>query len=103
MQAVKELPCVVCHRSPCDVHHVFHDRYGTRKADDFDTIPLCAWCHQDGPQAIHRTKAAWRATHGPDHGYVAATRRAVQLALGSDIWAAISQHIPQPCDNPPHV
>jgi hypothetical protein len=68
---VKQLPCVICRKpGPSDAHHVICDRYGTRKASDFETIPLCKSCHQDGPEAIHNGKASWVEKHGPDHSYL---------------------------------
>mgnify|MGYP003665603606 CR=1 FL=1 len=82
MGAVKRLPCVVCGVSPCDAHHCFHDRYSTAKGDDLDTIPLCKWCHQDGPEAIHRIKRTWAEKYGPDHSYIEQTRRNVAALLG---------------------
>lgn len=73
---VKSLPCVICHKpGPSDAHHVICDRYGSRKASDFDTIPLCKAHHQEGPDAIHNGKASWVEKYGPDHGYIAAVRR----------------------------
>ena len=78
MSLVKMLPCCVSGvHGPCDVHHCFHDRFGTRKASDFDVIPLSKQMHQDGPDAIHNGKAAWREKHGPDHAYIEQTRFAV--------------------------
>lgn len=78
MQAVKQLPCAVCGAAPpSDAHHVIHDRYGTAKASDFDTIPLCRSCHLDGPDAIHNGKQSWREKHGPDHGYIEQTAERV--------------------------
>ena len=43
-----------------------------RPARDPDsmTIPLCKSYHQDGPDAIHANKRAWRERNGPDHGYL---------------------------------
>jgi len=71
MARVKQLPCVICGKpGPSDVHHVICDRYGTSRASDFDTIPLCKAHHQDGPEAIHNGKASWVAKHGPDHGFL---------------------------------
>jgi hypothetical protein len=71
MARVKMLPCVICQAPPPnDAHHCYHDRYGTRKQSDLDTIPLCKWCHQDGPQSVHRDKAGWKDRHGPDYGFL---------------------------------
>lgn len=69
---VKQLPCVICKAPPpSDAHHCIHDRYSQRKAPDSETIPLCKPHHQDGPEAIHSDKRAWREKHGPDYGYLA--------------------------------
>ena len=71
MGRVKTLPCAVCKRhGPSDAHHVIHGRYGTLKAPDRDTIPLCKIHHQDGPEAIHNGKATWMEKHGPDYSYL---------------------------------
>ena len=71
MARVKQLPCVICGKpGPSDVHHVICDRYGTSRASDFDTIPLCKLCHQDGLMAIHNNKRAWVERNGPDHGFL---------------------------------
>lgn len=68
---VKALPCVICGKpGPSDAHHCIHDRYGTRKVPDEETIPLCKKHHQDGPDAIHNGKETWRQKYGPDHGYL---------------------------------
>ena len=68
---VKALPCVICHKpGPSDAHHVICDRYGTSKAGDFETIPLCKSCHQHGPMAIHNDKRGWVKRNGPDHAYL---------------------------------
>ena len=85
MRAVKQLPCCACGSPPPnDAHHCIHDRYGTRKASDFDTVPLCRSCHQ-GPHGIHAGKASWRERHGPDHGYIPQTRGQVFVMLGVDL------------------
>ena len=71
LEAVKGLPCVICARpGPSDAHHVFHGRYGARKASDFEVIPLCRWCHQDGPNSIHQAKDSWRKLNGSDFDYL---------------------------------
>jgi len=83
MQAVKQLPCAVCGAAPpSDAHHVICDRYGTAKASDWDTVPLCKAHHQDGPEAIHNGKASWRAKHGPDYGYIESTASLVLACFG---------------------
>jgi len=78
MGRIKELPCAACYRSgPSDCHHVFHDRYSGKKASDFATIPLCKNCHQHGMLAIHKRKALWRMTYGPDWSYIPQTLKAI--------------------------
>jgi len=75
MRAVKGLPCCICgHPPPSDAHHPICGRYGTRKASDWDVIPLCKAHHQDGPDAIHNNKALWASRHGPDTDYIAPTK-----------------------------
>lgn len=75
MRAVKGLPCCICGAAPpSEAHHVICGRYSTRKASDFDTIPLCAWCHRIGPESVHNAKASFEARHGPDHAFVPLTR-----------------------------
>lgn len=71
IERVKLLPCVICHRpGPSDAHHVFCDRYSTRRASDFEVIPLCKFHHQDGPFSIHQNKRLWVETNGPDYEYL---------------------------------
>lgn len=70
MRRVKQLPCVICHAPPpSDAHHCISGRYGSRKASDFDTIPLCKNHHQ-GAEGIHTDKAAWQAERGQDVDYL---------------------------------
>lgn len=79
MGKVKQLPCAVCLAPPpSDAHHVCHDRFGTRKASDFDVIPLCKRHHQDGPDAIHNGKKTWRKRFGADYDYIEQTREKVR-------------------------
>lgn len=78
MGKVKQLPCAVCGaHGPSDVHHVFHDRFGSRRSSDFDVIPLCKRHHQDGPDAIHNGKETWRKKYGNDYDYIEQTRKAL--------------------------
>jgi hypothetical protein len=77
---VKSLPCVICLKpGPSDAHHVICNRYGQRKASDFDVIPLCKAHHQDGPDAIHNGKASWVEKYGPDYEYL----ETVKIWLGA--------------------
>lgn len=67
MALVKQLPCCVCGAPPpSDAHHVISGRYGSRKASDFETLPLCKNHHQ-GPEGIHTAKATWEGIYGPDY------------------------------------
>ena len=78
MGTVRQLPCAVCGApAPSEAHHVIHGRYGSAKASDFDTIPLCPSCHRTGPDAIHRGKESWRQKFGNDFDYIEQTRKAV--------------------------
>lgn len=83
MGYVKLLPCVICGKwGPSDAHHCFHDRYGTSKESDWDVIPLCKLCHQDGPEAIHKIKRTWMEMHGPDHGFISQVAEDVLRRFG---------------------
>lgn len=64
---IRQLPCVICNRRPCEAHHCIHDRYSQRRVDDRRTIPLCPDCHRD----LHANKAAWRDAYGADHEFLA--------------------------------
>lgn len=85
MACVKELPCCICGApGPSDAHHCFHGRFSTARASDYDTIPLCVECHRSPfPGAIHTSKSAWAAKHGPDYSYIQATRNAVTEMIES--------------------
>ena len=98
MGEVKKLPCVVCGApGPSDAHHcqdkppkdmgwIYEQMPAAgRKSGARDTIPLCKWDHQDGPEAYHRGKKSWRAKHGNDYDYIKQTREAVRArSQGSD-------------------
>lgn len=73
MARVAACQCVVCRRpGPSEVHHCICGRFGSRKASDFDTIPLCYECHR-GPHGIHAGKETWVAINGPDTDFLALT------------------------------
>ena len=70
LEAVKRLPCVICALpGPSDAHHVFHGRYGSAKASDFETVPLCKNHHQ-GRDGIHTNKTLWADRHGFDYDFL---------------------------------
>jgi len=89
MAAVALLPCCVCDKfgmqqtSRTQVHHCFHGRFSSKKASDFDTIPLCEGHHQGmidvSKLAIHREKKTWLEHYGPDTGYIEQTTRKALL------------------------
>jgi Recombination enhancement, RecA-dependent nuclease len=89
MARVAALGCIVCEAfgepqiSPTQVHHCIHGRFGTRRAGDHDTIPICEGHHQGNfdtsKLALHRTPAAWKRAYGPDHSYVGAVRARLGL------------------------
>lgn len=95
MGCVKTMPCRNCGRpGPSDAHHCTHRPYADepnpydrlpaagRRSGDRDTIALCKQCHQDGPDAIHRSKDNWRLRNGPDFQHIPATRAAVAAMMG---------------------
>ena len=53
LEAVKSLPCSVCHApAPSEAHHI-------RQRDPFIVVALCLDCHQ-GKCGIHGDKSLWR-------------------------------------------
>ena len=55
--------CIICGKSaPSQAAHIrypdmHYDKLNTgmqQKSDDKWTLPLCAWCHVDGPKAQHK-------------------------------------------------
>lgn len=49
LEAVRQLPCLICRRTPCDAAHV---SFGTgrgkgQKASDFRAVPLCHNHHME--------------------------------------------------------
>lgn len=79
MTCVKLQECCICGAPPpSDAHHCISGRYSARKSSDFDTIPLCIYCHRaEYPGSIHSGLASWVAKHGPDTDYIARTRNKV--------------------------
>lgn len=53
---LRQKPCCACSRFPPS--EAAHIRYGLtgmqRKPDDCRAVPLCAWCHREGPEAQHK-------------------------------------------------
>ena len=70
MAKVAQLACVICGRWHVEVHHVFHGRFGSRRASDFEVIPLCTAHHRIGPDAIHTDKAGWAEKYGNDFDFL---------------------------------
>ena len=83
---VRRLPCVCCVREPAgEAAHVRmasaeHEKSETgigRKPDDRDSVPLCGWCHREGPEAQHKAgEAAFWDRLGID-----------PIKLGRALWA----------------
>ena len=71
MAKVAAMRCVCCGYWPVEVHHCISDRYGQRKASDFETVPLC-WQHHLGPDGIHTDKTRWEGEYGKDYDYLPA-------------------------------
>lgn len=80
MARVRSLPCIIClewempQNSPTEAHHVIHGRYGTRKAPDTATIPLCAEHHRESADpakvALHAEPKRWKQLYGEDHDWL---------------------------------
>jgi hypothetical protein len=61
---LRSKPCCYCGRPPkSEAAHIRYSdaRYGKinpgmqQKPHDFWAVPLCAWCHRDGPDSQHNT------------------------------------------------
>ena len=71
---IRTQPCVVCgvwRRNGAQSEAAHTGRRGAGlavKADDWDAIPLCAWCHRTKPMAYHLigNEQTWAEHHGID-------------------------------------
>jgi hypothetical protein len=79
MAWVRSLPCCGCGQTPAgEAHHCISDRYGSSKASDLHTLPLCRACHAD----LHAGWWEWEKQHGEQWRHVAATlERAAGLGV----------------------
>ena len=78
MTRVKMLPCctIGCGRTPCDAHHIRDIHVGKgQKSSDFETIPLCKECHQEGKDSVHKAKSTWERVNGTQRQHVKETQR----------------------------
>jgi hypothetical protein len=88
LEAVAAMPCVICKEfgfkqlTPTQVHHCIHGRYGTLRAHDDKTIPLCCGHHvgdfDTTKIAIHRAPAAWKAAYGLDTDWLAWVEKRIE-------------------------
>jgi hypothetical protein len=85
MARVAELPCVVCGAWPVHVHHRTGAGMG-RKADDYQTIPLCPLHHQHGGEgvAIHSGTKTWESIHGTQDEHIKETQRKLGYGMATD-------------------
>lgn len=89
---VRRLPCVICEAwgyqqtTPTQAHHWICGRFGQDKTPDGQAIALCEGHHQgefDTTKiAIHRDRALWVDTYGPDTDYIAITQDEVARLRG---------------------
>lgn len=71
---VRQLPCVICRRYPCDPHHPISGRFSQSRVSDRYAYPLCRECHDER----HAHPARWKAMYGPEERFIEPTRKAVQ-------------------------
>jgi hypothetical protein len=78
---VRGQPCVVCHQSPCDAHHVkfAQPRALGRKVSDEFTVPLCRTHHYD----LHR--------HGNEKAWWS-NLQIEPLSIANQLWEASPIH-----------
>lgn len=95
MGLVRKLHCVICDEwcmiqtTPTEAHHPICGRFGTRKDDNTNVIPLCQ-CHHKGTAgsdktAIHEGKETWVAAYGPDHHFIAPTQDKISRIFGFNV------------------
>lgn len=80
LAAVAAMSCCICEeyglpqRSPTQVHHCIMGRYGTSRAPDSMTVPLCEGHHQGmfdtSKVALHREPDLWKREYGPDTDWI---------------------------------
>ena len=82
--ALADMGCCVCLReglgaTPPHIHHLLTGRAGFWRNDDENTIPLCPWHHQHGPngEAIHAGKRSFEAAHGTELELLAYTNERI--------------------------
>lgn len=56
MDAISQLPCVICHARPVEVHHI--TRCGRRMGHLY-TLPLCVNCHRGDDGFSGKNRKAW--------------------------------------------
>ena len=62
---VAALPCIACGCFGVHVHHVISDGFKRITRNHWLVLPMCAWCHTDGPDALHEIGTAnWNAKFG---------------------------------------
>ena len=60
LERVGAMPCAACGHYESNVHHVISTGFARITRTHEKVIPLCRFCHQDGPYAIHRIGSrAW--------------------------------------------
>ena len=73
---VATLPCIGCGCHGVHVHHVISDGCKRLTRNHDLVLPVCADCHQDGTNAIHRIGTrAWNELHGIQQHVVASELR----------------------------
>ena len=73
MSAVAALGCIISGQ-PAEVHHIAG--HGVR-ASHYETIPLSAWHHRNGPigEAVHSGRRSFEARYGTERELLAKTNR----------------------------
>ena len=73
---IREMECLACGAWPVSVHHITSNGYMRVSKDHWLVAPLCPYCHQNGPTAIHEiSHRVWCRLHGIDlHAWAIAER-----------------------------
>lgn len=80
MDAIAQLPCVVCSSRPVEIHHLLR---GGRRIGHLSSIPLCAPHHRGGSEhppfiSRHPFKARFEKAYGTEGELLELTRQIVR-------------------------
>lgn len=76
LDAVSQLPCLVCGAVPVELHHTV--RLAKKKRDHMEVLPLCVFHHR-GVFSIHMARKSFRAQYGTEEELLQQVERMLEL------------------------